>query len=211
MILRVCIYEDTEALRESLVRLISQEPGFVVAGAFQNALHADEQTDELLPDVILMDIGMPGISGIEGLRRIRKRQPEVNILMFTVFEDDANLFEAIKAGASGYLLKKTTPDKILHAIREAGTGGAPMSPGIARRVLDYLRLEPRKGHQDYQLTTRETQVLDMLVKGYSYKMISAGMNISLDTVRSHIKNIYGKLQVKSKSEAVAKALKEDLL
>ena len=152
MLIRVSIYEDNPSLRDTLVKLIGGEPEMAVCGAFPNALHAEDETEQLHPDLILMDIHMPGISGIEGLQRIRQKNQEVVILMFTVFDDDRNVFDAIRAGASGYILKKTPPEKILQAIREAHAGGVPMSPFIARQVLGYFRNKPNKASDQYQLS-----------------------------------------------------------
>lgn len=210
MQIRITIYEDNPSLRETLTRLINSDPELRVCGAFPNALHCVEETDELRPDLILMDIAMPGITGIEGLKKIRRQTEEVIILIFTVFEDDRNVFEAIKAGANGYLLKNTPPERILQAIREAHSGGVPMSPFIARQVMAYFRNQGRSAAAQYRLTSRETEILDLLVNGYSYKMIAADRSISLDTVRTHVRSIYEKLHVNSKAQAVAKALKEKL-
>jgi DNA-binding NarL/FixJ family response regulator len=158
-----------------------------------------------------MDIDMPGTNGIEGLKRIRAKNSDVKILMLTVFDDNKNVFEAIRSGANGYVLKKTPPAKLLEYIEEAASGGAPMTASIATQVLKMFSQVNTTQNEDYNLSDREKQVLQLLVDGYSYKMIASEMFISIDTVRSHIKKIYEKLHVNSKSEAVAKAFKDKLL
>src|SRR5690554_6696283 len=163
------------------------------------------------PDVILMDIDMPGITGLEGLKIIRKQNPDVSILMLTVFDDNKHIFEALLNGANGYLLKKTPPAKLLEYIQEASTGGAPMTASVAAQVLKMFSQINLPTGEDYHLSSREKQVLQLLVKGYSYKMIAGEMFIAMDIVRSHIKKIYEKLHVNSKSEAVAKAFRDRLV
>lgn len=213
---RVLVYEDNPDLRASLCHLLTHSSGVVLAGAFSNCLEAAANVAALRPDVILMDIDMPGMTGIEGLRRIKATTPEVNVVMLTVFEENDHVFEAICAGADGYLLKKTAPNKLLDAVMEVGQGGAPMTPAIARQVL---RLFPKPTAKAAaaaadeslaMLSTREQDVLGLLVQGYSYKMIAADLAISIDTVRSHIKKIYEKLHVRSSTEAVSKAMRYGL-
>lgn len=191
--------------------LLNGSDGFEVAGAFKNCNNAIEEVKTLVPDVILMDIDMPGINGLEGLKRIRTVDAEVKVLMLTVFDDNRSVFEAIRSGANGYVLKKTAPAKLLEYIQEAHTGGAPMTSSIATQVLQMFSRTHNSGGEDYHLSDREKQVLHHLVNGYSYKMIAAEMFISIDTVRSHIKKIYEKLHVNSKSEAVAKAFKDNIV
>ncbi len=204
----ISIYEDRSIMRESLKLLLESVTEFKVVGLFPNCKRADEQTLELLPDVVLMDIDMPEINGIEGVKKIKNVKPETQIIMLTVFEDDDKIFDAIKAGADGYLLKNTIPQDLINAIKHTSIGGASISPGIAIKVLNAFReISVTKPKQNFDLSKREQEVLELLVKGYSYKKIAETSFVSIDTVRSHIKNIYLKLQVNSATEAVSKALK----
>lgn len=209
--IRIVLYEDNPQLREGLSLLLNGSDGFEVIGAFKNCNNVREETIALAPDVVLMDIDMPGTNGIEGLKLIRQQNNTTKVLMLTVFDDNKNVFEAIKNGANGYLLKKTPPAKLLEYIQEAHTGGAPMSSSIATQVLKMFSQLHNQAGSDYHLSEREKQVLQLLVNGYSYKMIAAEIFISIDTVRSHIKKIYEKLHVNSKSEAVAKAFKDRIV
>jgi DNA-binding NarL/FixJ family response regulator len=209
--IKVLIYEDNPQLREGLTMLINGSEGFEVLASFKNCNNVLQEIKTYKPDVILMDIDMPGTNGIEGLKQIRLVDNDTKILMLTVFDDNKNVFEAISNGANGYVLKKTPPARLLEYIQEANTGGAPMTSSIATQVLKmFSSLNNEKG-EDYNLSEREKQVLSLLVNGYSYKMISAEMFIAIDTVRSHIKKIYEKLHVNSKSEAVAKAFKDKIV
>ncbi|MDO9377155.1 MAG: response regulator transcription factor [Bacteroidota bacterium] len=209
--IKVMIYEDNPQLREGLTMLISGSDGFDVVGAFKNCSNVSEEVQAFDPDVILMDIDMPGVNGIEGLKQIRSFDNDVKILMLTVFDDNKNVFQAISNGANGYILKKTPPSKLLEYIAEAQTGGAPMTASVATQVLKMFSSMNNEKGEDYNLSDREKQVLQLLVDGYSYKMIAAEMFIAIDTVRSHIKKIYEKLHVNSKSEAVAKAFKDKIV
>jgi DNA-binding NarL/FixJ family response regulator len=209
--IKVVIYEDNPQLREGLSMLLNGSDGFEVIGTFKNCNNVVSEVNAFRPDVILMDIDMPGINGLEGLKLIRQSNNDVKVLMLTVFDDNKNVFEALKNGANGYILKKTPPAKLLEYIQEAHTGGAPMSSSIASQVLKMFSQIHNPSHEDYHLSEREKQVLQLLVNGYSYKMIASEMYISIDTVRSHIKKIYEKLHVNSKSEAVAKAFKDKLV
>jgi len=209
--INLLIYEDNPQLREGLTMLIDGTDGFNVLASFKNCNEVLEQVEAFSPDVILMDIDMPGINGLEGLKRIRQINQKVKVLMLTVFDDNRNVFEALKHGANGYILKKTPPHKLLEYIQEASTGGAPMTASIATQVLQMFAAMNNNSNDQYNLSDREKEVLQWLVNGYSYKMIAAEMFIAIDTVRSHIKKIYEKLQVNSKSEAVAKAFKDKLV
>jgi DNA-binding NarL/FixJ family response regulator len=209
--IKLLVYEDNPQLREGLTMLINGSDGFEVLAAFKNCNNVIQEIREYEPDVILMDIDMPGTNGITGLKQIRVVDNEVKILMLTVFDDNKNVFEAISNGANGYVLKKTPPAKLLEYIQEAQSGGAPMTSSIATQVLKMFSAVNHEKGEQYNLSEREKQVLSLLVNGYSYKMISAEMFIAIDTVRSHIKKIYEKLHVNSKSEAVAKAFKNRLV
>jgi len=209
--IRVLIYEDNPQLREGLTMLIDGSDGFNVVASYKNCNNIIPELDAWNPDVILMDIDMPGVNGIEGLKKVREQNPDVKVLMLTVFDDNKNVFEALKNGANGYLLKKTPPAKLLEYIGDVASGGAPMTSSIATQVLKMFSEIPQQANNEYNLSDREKQVLQLLVNGYSYKMIANDMFIAIDTVRSHIKKIYEKLQVNSKSEAVAKAFKDKLL
>jgi DNA-binding NarL/FixJ family response regulator len=210
--IKVIIYEDNPQLREGLTLLINGTDGFEVLSAYKNCDEIEAQVEVWKPDVILMDIDMPGTNGIDGLKRLRKLNDEVKVLMLTVFDDNKNVFEAVKSGANGYLLKKTPPSKLLDYIQEAHTGGAPMTASVASQVLNmFAHMHKDHKNEEYDLSEREKEVLQFLVKGFSYKMIASDMYISIDTVRSHIKKIYEKLHVNSKSEAVAKAFKDRLV
>ena len=209
---RVLIYEDNADLRASLSQLLSGSPGLELAGALGNCMRVEADMARLTPDVVLMDIDMPGCTGIEGLRRIKAIAPSINVVMLTVFEENDRVFAAVCAGADGYLLKKTPPARLLDAIGEVRAGGAPMTPAIARQVLRlFPKAPPRVVDESLaNLSAREQEILGLLVEGYSYKMIAADRGISIDTVRSHIKKIYEKLHVRSMTEAVSKALRQGL-
>lgn len=209
--IKVMLYEDNPQLREGLTMLIDGSDGFSVLASYKNCDNVTDEVAAWKPDVILMDIDMPGTNGIEGLKLIRAVNSEVKILMLTVFDDNKNVFEAVKNGANGYILKKTPPAKLLEYIQEAASGGAPMTASIATQVLKMFSQINNPQSEDYNLSDREKQVLQLLVDGYSYKMIAAEMFIAIDTVRSHIKKIYEKLHVNSKSEAVAKAFKDKIV
>lgn len=210
--IRVVIFEDNPNLRVGLYQLIHGSPGFMCVGAFEDCSRLLKNIKDTNPDIVLMDIQMPGINGIEGVKIIREKYPEMKILMQTVFEEDEKIFQSILAGASGYILKNTPPARILDALNEIHEGGAPMSPSIASKVLKMVS-NPSKttATQSFNLSDREKEILSCLVKGMRYKRIAEVCFISVDTVRGHIRNIYEKLHVHSKSEAVAKAIKGNIV
>lgn len=204
--IKIAIVEDNNTLRQSLEQLFNTTNDIRLVASLSNLLNVVSDLAKAEPDIVLMDIGLPNISGIEGVRTVKSNFPKVQVLMFTVFEDDEKIFEAIRAGASGYLLKKTPPAEIIEAIRELHVGGAPMSPTIAKKVINSFQAAPSKTVEEYQLTTREKEILYSLVDGLSYKKISDKYVVSISTIRTHICHIYHKLHVHSKSQAVAKVL-----
>jgi DNA-binding NarL/FixJ family response regulator len=206
----VAIVEDQHEIREGLRVLIDGTPGFRCTGRFRTMEEAMEGLGEP-PDVVLLDIGLPGLSGIDGVRWLRQRFPSTAALMLSVYDDDDRVFEAMCAGASGYLLKKTAPARLLEGIAEVAAGGAAMSPEIARRVIQLFREVKPPGRADYQLTPHEVRLLQMLVDGHNYKTAGAELDVSVNTISFHMRRIYEKLQVHSKSEAVAKALRHGLV
>jgi DNA-binding NarL/FixJ family response regulator len=205
--IKVVIFEDNQSLRMGLYHLINGTEGYTCVGAFQDCARLMDNIRDTQPDVVLMDIGMPGISGIEAVRLLRAAYPELRILMQTIFEDTDKIFESILAGASGYILKNTSPARILDYIKETHEGGAPMSPSVAVKVLKMVgHPGPKESADQFNLTEREKEILSCLVKGMSYRLIAESCFISVDTVRGHIRNIYEKLHVHSKVEAVKKAI-----
>ncbi len=210
--LKIAIFEDNKMLREMMFQLIHGTIGFTCVGAFGDAGDLIHKIEKSVPDIVLMDIDMPGISGIEAVLIIKERFPSVQILMQTIFEEDEKIYDSICAGASGYLLKNTSPAKLLEALNELHTGGAPMSASVAKKVLEIFQKQNFFSKSpDYNFSQREKEVLGGLVKGMSYKMIADSCGISIDTIKFHIKNIYEKLHVHSKSEAVIKAIKHKLI
>jgi DNA-binding NarL/FixJ family response regulator len=208
MNINVVIFEDNTNLRRGLQILINGSMGFECSGAFGNCDNVMKNISDCRPDVVLMDIDMPGINGIEAVKIIKNQFPDVKVLMETVFDDDEKIFNSICNGAEGYILKSTPPVEILGAIKEIYEGGSPMTPSIANRVLKMVKGQPASNSKNhFNLTDREKQILSCLVEGMSYKLIADECTITFDTVNVHIKNIYKKLQVHSKSEAVAKAIK----
>lgn len=210
MAISALIYEDNELLRESLCSMFSLTSEINVAGAFNSPANFKDHLQKYRPDLILMDIDMPEMDGIEAVKKIRSINRNVAIIMLTVFDDDRHVFDAICVGASGYLLKKHISSKLYDSVREVLDGGAPMSPSIARMVISSMQ-QPQQPANDYQLTPREKEVLALLARGNSYKLIAARFEISIDTVRTHIKRIYEKLHVHSQTEAVSKAINERLV
>jgi DNA-binding NarL/FixJ family response regulator len=207
----VVICEDNGDFRDALVQLLNASENFTCIGAFHNCLNVAQDIKELKPQVILMDIDMNGMTGIEGVKIIRSFDTEVKIIILTVFDDNKNVIDAICAGASGYLLKKYSFEKLFGSITEVLEGGAPMSANIARMVIDHVAAGNFSATEKFDLTAREKDILTGLVKGYSYKMIASSLHISFETVKSHIRNIYEKLHVHNQSEAVAKALKNRIV
>lgn len=206
--IRVTIFEDNRSLLEGLAAMIGGTSGFTCVGAFPNSNNVLKNIAAAKPDVVLMDIELPGINGIEAVKMIKEEFPEVKILMETIFDDDEKIFNSICAGAEGYILKHTSPAEIMEAIREIYEGGSPMTPSIANRVLKMVKEKPLTSTKEsFDLSFREQEILVCLVKGMSYKMIADTCYISIETVNVHIKNIYKKLHVHSKSEAVVKAIK----
>jgi DNA-binding NarL/FixJ family response regulator len=207
----VLIYEDNNDLRESLENLVTFSKDMLLLGAWPQAVHAAKQATEFRPDVILMDIDMPGLNGIDAVRQIRAIDKKAQIIMLTVFDDRSHVLDAICAGANGYLLKKHVSSHLLDAISQVMAGEPPMSPGIARMIVENMHKTTGPAANDYKLTNREKEILTHLSRGKGFKMIAAELSISVDTVRVHIKNIYEKLQVHTQTEAVSKALNEKLV
>lgn len=206
------IFEDNKHLRESLYYLISGTEGFSCSGAFEDCNELFFQLKKSPADVVLMDIELPGLNGIEAVKLIKKDFPQVQILMQTIFHDDDNIFNAICAGASGYILKSTSPEGYIEALLDVYNGGSPMTGSVARKVLELFQQNVTpKELTNYQLTPKEKEILQQLIKGKSYKMIADAVSSSYETVRTHMKNIYAKLHVHSSTEAVLKALKEKIV
>lgn len=209
--LRVAIIEDHREFRDYLTALISGTEGLRCTGSFRSVEEALSRISAEVPDVILTDIGLPGMTGIEGISVLKARHPEVLMLALTVYDDDDRIFDALCAGASGYLLKKTQPARLVESLREAAQGGAPMSPEVARRVIRLFRDVRPPQRADYNLTPHEIRILKLLVEGHNYKTAAAKLGVTPATINFHLQNIYQKLQVHSKTEAVAKALRNRLI
>lgn len=209
----VVIFEDNKHLRETLQFLLNNTPGYRCTGAYPDCNNLADDLTSVRRDVVLMDIEMPGMNGIEATKVIKEYFPELPILIQTVFFDDNYIFDAICAGASGYILKSTTPAGYLEAIADVQSGGSPITPGIAKKVLEIFRhnLQPSAPAKDYNLTAQEKKVLQLLVDGKSYKLIAAELFVAFDTIKTHVKNIYAKLHVHSGTEAVSKAIKDKLV
>jgi DNA-binding NarL/FixJ family response regulator len=207
----VAIVEDHEDLRNGLSLIFRTTPGYKLVGSYSSCEELFEETELHATEVVLMDIGLLGMSGIEGVRTLKARHPEIQAIMLTIYEDDMRVFEAICAGADGYLLKKSSPVEILHAIDQVREGGVPMTPCIAQRVLKAFREVAPRPSAGNDLTSREFEILRSLVDGLDYKQIADRHFISIDTVRGHIRHIYEKLKVHSKSAAVSKALRDHLV
>jgi DNA-binding NarL/FixJ family response regulator len=211
MAVQILVYDDSDVIRESLRTLLFEEPGFEVIAMLANAETVETDIGQLKPDVVLMDIDMPEVNGVEAVKRIRKLDPQLPIIMLTVFDDNENIFKAIYAGASGYILKRYVTVEIVAAIHNVLSGGAPMTGTVAKKVLQMLPVAVSAEEENQVLTVKEKDILQLLVNGYSYKMIASEISISIDTVRFHIKKIYDKLHVHSSTGAVSKAIKEKLV
>ena len=209
--LRVVLIEDLRDIRLGLVALINGTAGFECVAAFGSVETALARIENDRPDLILTDLGLPGMSGVEGIDRFRRIFPETPIIALTIYDNDEQIFNALCRGANGYLLKNTPPARLLEALVEAASGGSPMSPAIAARVVNLFRTFRPPEHADYRLTSQETELLKLLIEGHHKKTAAREMKISIHTVSFHLKNIYEKLQVHSKTEAVAKALRERLV
>ena len=209
-VIKVAVVEDMREIREALGRLFGRTQGFRCTGIYGSMEEALERVPRNLPDVLLCDIGLPGMDGIEGIGRLRERHPALLVLMLTVYDDNERIFDALCAGACGYLLKKTPAAKLVESVREAFEGGSPMSPEVARRVITLFREVRPPARADYALSPHETRLLKMLVEGHSYKTAAAALGVTTHTVKFHLRHVYEKLQVHTKSEAVAKALRHGL-
>ncbi len=209
--INVAIVEDNKIINQTLVTLLNNSKGFKCTGSFSNCESYLEVINTIKADVILMDIKLPGMNGIEGVRQIKKILPDVNILMLTIYEENDLVFNALCAGACGYLVKKTHPEKLLEAIHDANCGGAPMSSTIARKVIGFLQVSKQASSEPALLTQREQEILKELATGKTYYAIALDLNITSDTVRFHIKNIYKKLHVHSQAEAVAEAMRKGII
>lgn len=209
--IRVSIYEDNAKLRDLLELLIGHTEGFAIAGSYPDCTNVTEDLKKQPTDVVIMDIDMPGRNGIEGVQLIKENDVDIKVVMHTVFDDDDRLFACLTKGADGYLLKKDSWAHLVNAIHEVYDGGAPMSPGIANRVLKAFRQLKQPATPSYHVTEREQQVLELLARGFSYRMIGIEFSISPETVKRHLKNIYQKLHVQCGPEAVAKAIRERII
>lgn len=210
-IIRTAIVEDIRDIREGLATLINFTEGFECTGSYRSMEEAIPKLGARVPDVLLSDIGLPGMDGIEGIKILKNQYPQMTVLMLTVYDDDERIFDALCAGASGYLLKRTPPAKLLENIREAVSGGAPMSPEVASRVIGLFREVRPPERIEHDLTPHELRLLKLLVEGHNYTTAAAELGVSYNTIKFHMRHIYEKLQVHSKSEAVAKALQNRLI
>ncbi|MFD2518946.1 response regulator [Salinimicrobium flavum] len=211
MTTRLVIFEDNDMVRNSLATLLNDGEGYRVLGAYPNVLDVKAVIEKNMPDVVILDIDMPSMDGITAIPMIKEVDPEISVVMYTQFEDDDKLFKSLCAGADGYVLKKTSPLQLLEAIEEVRRGGAPLSPAVARKVLNSFRTRQRSAREKFELTDREVEVLQLLIKGYSVKLIASELNIAFDTSRSHLRNIYRKLHVNCGKEAIAKILAEKII
>ena len=205
-VIQVALVEDDEEIRANLTHVFRRSPDFRLLGSFPDAESAMVDLPHYPVDAVLMDINLPGIDGVECVRRLKPRMPKVQFIMLTIYEDGNRLFKSLMAGANGYMLKRTSPAQLLAAVKEAHTGGVPMTPEMARRVAKYFQDLPRPTSDVERLTRREVDVLEQLAKGYRYKEIEENLQISTGTLRSYITNVYEKLHVHSRTEAVVKYL-----
>ena len=210
-VIKTAVVEDMKDIREGLTTLINFTEGFRCTGSYRSMEEALARLSDEVPDVLLSDIGLPGMSGIKGIRIIKERYPEMQILMLTVYDDDDRIFDALCAGASGYLLKRTPPAKLLENIREAMSGGSPVSPEVATRVIKFFREFHLPDRTDYELTPHETRLLKLLTEGYNYTTAAEKLGVSYNTIKFHVRHIFEKLQVHTKSEAVIKAMRDRLV
>jgi len=210
-VIKAAIVEDQTDIRNGLTMLINGTPGYRCTGSYRSMDEALTGIASNTPDVVLCDIGLPGMSGIDGIRILKERYPTLSLLMLTVYDDDDRIFDALCAGASGYLLKRTPPAKLLDSIREAMSGGAPVSPEVASRVIKFFREFHSSEREDYDLTPHETRLLKLLTEGYNYQTAAEKLGVSYNTVKFHVRHIFDKLQVHSKSEAVVKAMRDRLV
>jgi DNA-binding NarL/FixJ family response regulator len=210
-VIKILIVEDQRDLREGLQMLVNFTPGFKCTGAFRTMEAALARVRHELPDIVLTDIGLPGMDGIEGTKRLKEEFPDLLILVLTVYNDNEKIFDALCAGACGYLLKQTEPSELMRSLREAVTGGAPMSPEVASRVIKIFREIRPPEKADYNLTPHETRLLKMLVEGYNYVAAAEKLGITYNTLKFHVRNIYDKLQVHSQSEAAVVAIRDRLV
>ena len=210
-VIKTAVVEDMREIRDGLATLINFTEGFRCTGSYPSMEDALARLPGNIPDVLLSDIGLPGMNGIEGIRILKERYPQMQILMLTVYDDDDRIFDALCAGASGYLLKRTPPAKLLDNIREAMSGGSPVSPEVATRVIKFFREFHNPDREDYALTPHETRLLKLLTEGYNYQTATDKLGVSYNTIKFHVRHIFDKLQVHSKSEAVLKAMRDRLV
>lgn len=209
--IKVAVIEDRREIREGLAALINGTQGYCCTHAFRSVEQALTDISGALPDIVLVDIGLPGMSGIEGIRVLKERHPILQFLVLTIHDDDDRVFDALCAGACGYLLKRTAPARLLESLREVSEGGAPMSPEVARKVIKLFREIRPPTHAEYQLTPHQIRLLKLLADGHNYKTAAAELGVTVDTIAFHLRHVYEKLQVHSKSEAVAKALRDRII
>lgn len=210
-LIKAAIVEDQREIREALTALINGTAGYCCTGSYRSMEEALDKITHSVPDVVLSDIGLPGMSGIEGIRILKERYPHLQILMLTVYDDDERIFDALCAGACGYMLKGTPPVRLLESLKDAVQGGGPMSPEVATRVIGLFREIRPPERADYELTPHETRLLKLLIEGHNYTTAAEELGVSFNTIKFHMRRIYEKLQVHSKSEAVSKALRDRLV